>query len=230
MKAFAIVVSGKEVSEKGFKALKESSKAVGNDFEIEKFDAVTPSTLSQALKELKLYWTYPTEGPTYNYETQLKLTPYKTSNQLAHMACSYSHIKLWKQCSEGDEPFLILEHDAVFTKALDIDAEKLDVLILGINDPRGCTWRSGLYHTVIQQQVGDIVLAPRVDIDYTIPQGLAGNSAYIITPAGAKHMMDLVNKHGVWPNDAIMCQQLVPNLSVTKQYYTKVQGLPSTTT
>jgi GR25 family glycosyltransferase involved in LPS biosynthesis len=63
-----------------------------------------------------------------------------------------------------------------------------------------------------------------------IPQGIAGNSAYIMKPSGAKKMLDLVAQFGLWPNDAIMCRQLVPTLGVTKTFFTGVQGLPSTTT
>jgi GR25 family glycosyltransferase involved in LPS biosynthesis len=63
-----------------------------------------------------------------------------------------------------------------------------------------------------------------------VPQGLAGNSAYIIKPKGAEELIMAVEKYGAWPNDAIMCKQLIPNMGVTRRFYTKVQGLPSTTT
>ena len=75
----------------------------------------------------------------------------------------------------------------------------------------------------------DYIQRPPV-IDYThVPQGIAGNSAYIMKPSGAKKMLDLVDEYGLWPNDALMCRQLVPTLGVTKQYYTKVLGFGSTT-
>ena len=72
-------------------------------------------------------------------------------------------------------------------------------------------------------------LVPWID-DQTIPQGLAGNSAYIITPAGAEQLIKLVKEYGLWPNDAIMCRQLVRRLGVTKKFYTHIQNLRSTTT
>jgi len=68
---------------------------------------------------------------------------------------------------------------------------------------------------------------PTID-EFNVPQGLAGNSAYIIKPAGAKAVLDATKEHGLWPNDAIMCKQIINNLGVTKTYYTRVQGLPST--
>jgi len=43
-------------------------------------------------------------------------------------------------------------------------------------------------------------------------------------------MLELVDEHGLWPNDAIMCRQLVPNLMVTRKFFTSIQNLRSTTT
>jgi GR25 family glycosyltransferase involved in LPS biosynthesis len=69
---------------------------------------------------------------------------------------------------------------------------------------------------------------PTID-EFNIPQGLAGNSAYIIKPEGAKNLIEASREHGLWPNDALMCKQIIPNMGVTKTYFTRVQGLPSTT-
>ena len=70
---------------------------------------------------------------------------------------------------------------------------------------------------------------PRID-EFNVPQGLAGNSAYIIKPSGAKNLIEATKQYGAWPNDALMCYQIIPKLGVTRRFYTKVQGLPSTTT
>ena len=43
-------------------------------------------------------------------------------------------------------------------------------------------------------------------------------------------MISLVKEYGAWPNDAIMCRQLIFGLGVTKTYYTKTQNMKSTTT
>ena len=43
-------------------------------------------------------------------------------------------------------------------------------------------------------------------------------------------MIQLVKEYGLWPNDAIMCRQLVPKLNVTTEFYTRCQNLKSTTT
>ena len=43
-------------------------------------------------------------------------------------------------------------------------------------------------------------------------------------------MIKLTKEHGAWPNDALMCRQLIFGLGVTKTYYTKIQRIKSTTT
>ena len=71
--------------------------------------------------------------------------------------------------------------------------------------------------------------APWIDKE-EIPQGLPGNSAYIITPAAARQLIDMTNQIGIWPNDALMCKQLLPDILWSAYpYYTKVQGNKSTT-
>ena len=52
----------------------------------------------------------------------------------------------------------------------------------------------------------------------------------MIKPKGAEQMLTLVQNYGLWPNDAIMCRQLVKGLGVSKKFYTTVQRLQSTTT
>jgi hypothetical protein len=63
-----------------------------------------------------------------------------------------------------------------------------------------------------------------------MPQGLAGHSAYYITPKGAKKLLDMIPEIGMWPNDAYMCKELFPWIRVVYPYFTRVQGTRSTTT
>jgi hypothetical protein len=39
-----------------------------------------------------------------------------------------------------------------------------------------------------------------------------------------------IKRIGAWPNDALLCYQNFSFLRVSNEYYTRVQGLPSTTT
>ena len=66
--------------------------------------------------------------------------------------------------------------------------------------------------------------------DENVPDGLAGNSAYIITPSAAKKASELQSTIGIWPNDALLCKQLFPKkLKSYYPYITRVNQLKSTT-
>lgn len=228
MKAFAIVIEHHVVSEAGYKRLVESSDEVGNPFPIVRWDAVTPTVARSYMNSRDLRWNWP-KHETIDITTGLRKVPYKGSPEV-RCACAVSHYQLWQHSIFRNEPILILEHDSEFVRQLTIDPDDMKVDILGINDPRGATRKASIFHEKLQNSIAPIQLVPHVDTDPTIPHGLAGNSAYIITPQGAKDLMHLVHLHGLWPNDAIMCRQLIPMLSTTRTYYTRVQGLPSTTT
>lgn len=229
MKAYAIVIRDNQISQEGFKRLKKSSVDVGNDFSIHEFEAITPEYVDATLAEHGLKWNYPWEGQVIDFASGLKKSAYQTRNPKARIACALSHYLLWKKCSVLDEPLLILEHDACFVNKLDLDPEFIRANILGINNPLGCTRRAQQYYDAIVGSALYETLVPWID-DQTVPQGLAGNSAYIIKPAGARHMLKLVKEYGLWPNDAIMCRQLVPKLGVSTKFYTRCQNLRSTTT
>lgn len=103
--------------------------------------------------------------------------------------------------------------------------------ILGLNSPIGATRKASVFHKELFSNFG-IHRVPSVDKigDDPLPQGLAGNSAYIIKPWAAKKLLDKVREIGMWPNDALMCKQFFPWMQVCWPYYTVVQGTQSTTT
>ena len=230
MKSYAITLKGNNISEEGFDALWLSSKKVGNDFNIEKFEATDHVKVGAEMIHWDLFWNYPWEGKVTDLATGLIKSAYPTAIKTKRMAAAVSHFRLWTECFEKKEPLLILEHDAIFRKKLDYQLlldSKYD--IIGINEPRGATRKSAEFHRLIQKNKSEIQPVPSVD-DYNIPQGIAGNSAYIIKPEAAEKLISLCFNHGLWPNDAIMCKQLVDNLGVSRTYYTNIQGLQSTTT
>ena len=71
---------------------------------------------------------------------------------------------------------------------------------------------------------------PWVD-DKSVPQGLAGNSAYLMNPGPARKLFEIIDDVGLWPNDALMCKQLMGGhlMRVVYPYYTTLQGVASTT-
>ena len=234
MKAFVITLTDNDLSKKAAAVCMQSSMDVGNEFSIKSFKAFGPNEVEEVIKsmDLMIKWNWPWEGEVIDFVTGLKKTAYRTKNPLARIGCSLSHLELWTRCSMGHEAYLILEHDAFFTKKLnykDLILHDKSYDIIGINDPRGATRKSGLFHSLVQSGKSDIVNVPHID-DSNIPQGLAGNSAYILKPNGAKNLVKAVMQYGLWPNDAIMCRQLIPRMGVTKTYYTAVQKLERSTT
>ena len=229
MKAYAIVLRNNETSERGFSMLLSSSQRMNNDFDIERFDATHSKNVIDQFKKLFVDWTWPWIGEQLCFKTGLTMSAYQTVDPNKRVACFMSHYRLWQKCVELDEQILILEHDSLFVEKLPTDINLGKFNIVGVNDPRGATRKSREYYNNIIHNNNDVQPVPQIDA-WNVPQGLAGNSAYIIKPQGAKDLIAKVKEIGAWPNDALMCYQNISNLGVTKTFYTKVQGLPSTTT
>ena len=230
-----ITMTNNEVSLGAFTKLQDSSYRVGNDFRPEIFEATIAENAEDHLSKLLLEWKYPWEGVVTDLKTGLKKSAYPTQNRLNRIACAISHYRLWAVCAKTDKPMLIMEHDAIFIQKFRYDnlLEDKHYNIIGINNPIGNTRKSHEFHKILQQSVDrentGIVPVPTID-NFDIPQGLAGNSAYIIKPKGARMCIKAASEHGLWPNDALMCKQLIPHMGVTKAYYTNTQRVVSTTT
>ena len=228
-------MTNNEVSLGAFTKLQDSSYRVGNDFRPEIFEATIAENAEDHLSKLLLEWNYPWEGVVTDLKTGLKKSAYPTQNRLNRIACAISHYRLWAVCVKTNKPMLIMEHDAIFIQRLRYDnlLEDNHYNIIGINNPIGNTRKSHEFHKILQQSVDrentGIVPVPTID-NFDIPQGLAGNSAYIIKPKGARMCIKAASEHGLWPNDALMCKQLIPHMGVTKAYYTNTQRVVSTTT
>jgi len=230
-----ITMTDNKVSMEAFGKLQDSSYRVGNDFRPEIFEATIAENAEDHLSKLLLEWNYPWEGVVTDLKTGLKKSAYPTRNRLNRIACAISHYRLWAVCVKTNKPMLIMEHDAIFIQRLRYDnlLEDNHYNIIGINNPIGNTRKSHEFHKILQQSVDrentGIVPVPTID-NFDIPQGLAGNSAYIIKPKGARMCIKAASEHGLWPNDALMCKQLIPHMGVTKAYYTNTQRVVSTTT
>ena len=129
----------------------------------------------------------------------------------------------------GIDPFLILEHDAVFIRPLpEFDFEGICM----INDPSGATWRGGEWSKKMKAagkegaHEKDWVTKPN---ERQIPDGLAGNSAYLVKPHSAMELVEAYRAYGVWPNDATMCKQFFPYLQQYYPFITRVEQRRSTT-
>ena len=129
---------------------------------------------------------------------------------------------------------MILEHDAIFHRKFTLNKIEKNIEdgdVVMINDPRGATRRGQLYHNnIVKWSYGLRVVEGVNTPDENNPDGLAGNSAYIITPKAAKKAIELQESIGIWPNDALLCKQLFPRkLKSYYPYITKVDQRQSTT-
>ena len=240
IKGFIITVADNDGIEAAYHC-HDSIVNTGSAVEVEIYPATTPINLEfdidcfSPLIDYKKWpgWNWP-KTPSeskLDWKTGLQKNWYKAVDQKKVMACAVSHARLWKKCVDLDEPIVILESDALFTRKFDY-ADVQDKLwgVLGLNDPRGATRLSMIfYKACVANEEPGVYNVPKVD-DRPVPQGLAGNSAYIIRPSAALALLNGLNEYGLWPNDAYMCRELWPWLKVTQPFYTKVQGLPSSTT
>ena len=231
MKACIITLQDNDDSLNAALACIQSHEKFENTFKIEMYNATTADLAEVSLKTTGLQWNYPWSGSENDFKSGLIKSAYTTADPRRRIACFMSHYRLWHKCREEDEPILVLEHDAIFTRNLDLEevVSESPFDILGINNPLMATRKSKQYYDTIMSKPQEYQRVP--EVDYTmVPQGLAGNSAYIIKPNGANTMIELTREYGAWPNDALMCKQLVRSLGVTKTFYTKIQGIRSTTT
>lgn len=231
---YVITIQGDQISECGADTFIESAKIHAPHINVNKSYAVPLGNVRHLMSEYNIVWNYPWEGYIDDIPSGLRKTAYPTRNKNARISCALSHYGLWKEIAKDKKPAFIFEHDALFTKNM---PENLiptgHKAIVGINSPKGATRRAQMYHDKVQSALvdnnkPDIVSTPKIDEEY-IPQGLAGNSAYYMSPSSAKLMLETVKDYGLWPNDAIMCRQLHFRMGQTTTYYTTVQGLPSTT-
>lgn len=199
--------------------------------DIEIFDAFRPDQITES--DIRRY-TYPLEGHSRK-EKDMTLVGYKTSDIKKRIGCLLSHRSIWSESCTKQEPILILEHDAAFTRKWNVQStlDKLvDGDILMINDPRGATRRSSVYHqNIVSHDFGIHSIDGVNEPHENFPDGLAGNSAYIITPKAANRALELIDELGFWPNDALLCKQFFgSSLKSIYPYITRVDQQVSTTT
>ena len=238
MKAFIITMSNNADSLRLSKVCKESILTTDSVLDAQHFEAVQPKDIMTTNTKIfgeYLRFSYPSVDTEshLDFTTGLFLKAYQTSDINRVIACSLSHMKLWKWCVDNNETIVVLEHDAILTRTFNPEDLLSDPSwgVVGLNDPRGNTRKGQLFHNIASAKEG-IQVVPNIDNtqEPPLPMGIAGNSAYIIRPFAAKELLKTTKELGIWPNDAIMCKQLFPWLRVTYPYYSTTQRNVSSTT
>lgn len=227
--AFVITISGDKESFRQADVLIDSSAAVKNNFSITKFLATTPDNVVKTFTDNCIRWNYPWTKSVLDIQSGMIKEPYRTADPKKRMACFASHYRLWTHSVKENINVLVFEHDAQFIRHFDLsELDNSPYSVVSLNDPRGATRRSQMYYNMTEGH--EIAPAPWID-DHQVPQGLPGNSAYFITPKGAKKLLDLTKEYGAWPNDALMCNQLMPKqLGCLGNYATIVQRTSKSST
>ena len=230
MRGYIIGDKNNQTSVRAMNGCANSMSSLKMDFTVEFVQQTSPETLERDLVPFPgLKWNHPLNTASRVDEASgMTLEGYRTNSLSKVFACLVSHTKLWLRCVQMDESIMILEHDAVFTRKFDPDFE-WEGGVLGLNDPRGATFNSVQYHHSIASKGKGVHNAPYV-ADVSRPQGLAGNSAYIIKPFAAKQLLEKLKETGGWPNDALMCNQHFDWIKVLYPYVTGLQNVRSTTT
>lgn len=189
-------------------------------------------------------YTWPKNKSEERYFGDIKLKHYGESNWIKRASCALSHFALWTQCLASQEPMIILEHDAIAIQKFDpywiIDRDDISCgrYAIALNSPLRknktdipVTPLAEKYHEYIQnednQDGGVTYDVP--SLRYLQLNGLPGNSAYIIDSVMASQCIKHVYNHGLWPNDAILSQELMnQKLCCVINYVFEVQANKST--
>jgi GR25 family glycosyltransferase involved in LPS biosynthesis len=216
VKAYCIILDGHAYSERVGQRCIDTAKQFG--VAVERFRAVDKTLALEVMQQYGLRWTWGSNNVLTHHEYG---GPLET-----RVGCAMSHYLLWRKCVELDVPILVLEHDAVFIRELpEIDFAG----ICQINDPDGATRRGKWWSDQIRGRPAGVYPKTWVTDDKRVPDGLAGNSAYLIKPRAAKELIEKCHEIGLWPNDAIMCAQFFPYLQELCPPVTRVMQEQSTT-
>jgi GR25 family glycosyltransferase involved in LPS biosynthesis len=240
IKAYIITLPAHGPSNLGYEACVKSIEETKSDITPIRFRATTPDLITHDMQQLfgegkvvPFTWPIIPEEKEWDIRFQFVKRAYKTTDWRKKYACSISHMRLWKECADSDETIMILEHDAIFMRQFKEEfLKEFTGGACGLNSPLGATRKANIFYKKLLEmpQYGCYPVPTVNDVkDMPCPQGLAGNSAYLIKPYAARELLDFTKKYGVWPNDAVMCRELFPWLQVSKPYFTGLQGISSTT-
>jgi GR25 family glycosyltransferase involved in LPS biosynthesis len=214
MKAKIITLKGNELSER---IAKESiEQAALMNISVDYFEAINGFHSEQHCIDLKM-------------RRAGKMRP-------GALGCALSHIYLWKQCVEDDEPYLILEHDGYFIEPLPDNVLDLfeDVLKLDNCNPYRID-----YEQEIEEKSKNQLEILDLPEDHKMVGGAGqysrGAYAYIIKPHAAKKILEHILVNGIIKADHqlgnAVCKVKTVNKSIVRlhPYYLGRVKMLSTT-
>jgi len=176
MKAKIITLKGNELSER---IAKESIKqAALMNVSVEYFEAINGFYSEQHVIDL-------------GYRRAGKMRP-------GALGCALSHIYLWKQCVEDNEPYLILEHDGYIIEPLPDNVLDLFNNVLKLDS---CNPYSAEYEQEIERKSTEQLEILNLPEDHKMlgsaGQYSRGAYAYIIKPHAAEKMLEHISINGI---------------------------------
>lgn len=238
------ITHSKSCTDKLIKSIKDTQ----TEIEPIVFRATEYKSLKEDLKLItyidtsNLEYTYPMLHEGRERITGLYMMPPAPHEDVRfRIACMISHMRLWQKCIDMDEPIVVLEHDAIFTHKFKKEyiLEHKDFLggVCGLNTPIRAT-REDKHYAILLNELGygihtvPSILHPDGVVDgKEIPSGLPGNSSYIITPLAAKALLKKTKEVGMWPNDVVMCKQLMGDwVQIAHPHFSEIQTHNSSTT
>ena len=192
-------MSGNEFSVKMTEDATRSLESFGIDYEL--FDGVLGKN---GINVLKSYGVKPSA-----------YVPVETWTS-GTIGCLASHYLLWQECANQEEPFLILEQDAVVIRD---PREILDLIenVCHMDAYLPFESENNLDHFSVYNKNLEIykpgVKKYPTNVFYSGKSSevtgnvFRGAYAYIITPQGAKLVLKFIEKYGAFPADACLCQR-----------------------
>lgn len=196
MKTFVIYLSGNEFSVQMTAEAEESLKKFNIEYEL--FDGVVGRA---GIKVLDSFGVRPSAHVSQKQWTD------------GTIGCLASHYILWNKCANQDEPFLILEQDGVLVR----DPREILPFIKNVcHLDAYLPFQSGndahfeLYNANIEKYEPGVKKHP--ENTFYIGNEVTGSSfrgtyGYIITPKGAREVLDFISRHGAFPSDKCLCSK-----------------------
>lgn len=184
--AYIITVRNNHISENMSLRCQESCKSVGMNYRVwDAFDGTSGSIIT------------PEQCKNSKYMSWFKQLDHELS--ITEIACALSHISLWCHCIEIDKPIVILEHDSIMIKKIEMHPLYNSILYLGNVEQYKKNW--------------PILATPTHASHGNNYHFICRAHAYCIDPQVAKNMVAHVLKMGICESLDMMLRADLFNIS-----------------